>query len=71
MSKRKPILVVTIRDGVVDEAKLFTNVKRAEECYTIECLDRGAKKDDMDNHLDNGYYEGVSSSVCLVHPTIL
>jgi hypothetical protein len=73
MSKKKePILVVKIRDGVVDEAKLFSDVKRAEECFTLTCLDLGARKDDMDTLLDDGYYQDLkSTTVCLVHPEIL
>jgi hypothetical protein len=70
--KKDPILVVLIRNGVVDEAKLFTDVKRAEECFTITCLDLGARKSDMDTHLDNGYYQDLKcSTVCLTHPEVL
>jgi hypothetical protein len=71
--KKEPILVVLIRDGVVDEAKLFTDVKRAEECFVITALDLGARKDDIDLiHLNNGYYQDLkSSTVCLTHPTVL
>jgi hypothetical protein len=73
MSKKKePILVVTIKDGVVDEAKLFTDVKRAEECFTLAALDLGARKDNMDTHLDDGYYQDLkSTTVCLTHPEVL
>ena len=73
MSKKKePTLVVVINDGSVSEAKLFTDVKRAEECFTLTCLDIGARKDDMDAHLDNGYYQDLkSTTVCLVHPEVL
>jgi hypothetical protein len=70
--KKDPILVVLIRNGVVDEAKLFTDVKRAEECFTLVCLDLGARKDHMDKHLDDGYYQDLKcSTVCLTHPEIL
>jgi len=70
--KKKPILVVIIRHGIIDEAKLFTDVKRAEECFILTCLDLGARKDDMDTHLDDGYYQDLKhTTVCLVHPEIL
>jgi len=73
MSKKKePTLVVVINDGSVSEAKLFTDVKRAEECFILTCLDLGARKDDMDTHLDDGYYQDLKhTTVCLVHPEIL
>lgn len=76
MSKKKepvkePILVVTIKDSVVDEAKLFTDVKRAEECFILKCLDNGASKDDLDTHLDDGYYQVDSFSVCITWPEVL
>ena len=69
--KKEPVLVVKIRDGVVDEVKLFTDPKRAEECFTLTALDLGARKDDMDTHLDDGYYEIANASVCITWPTVL
>jgi hypothetical protein len=73
MSKKKePVLVVIIKNNVVDEAKLFSDVKKAEECFTLECLNIGAKKDDMDVILDEGYYQDFNcTAVCLTHPTVL
>ena len=76
MSKKKepvkePILVVTISADVVHEAKLFTDVKHAEECFTLECLNHGAKKDDMDTHLDDGYFIISNWSVCITWPEVL
>ena len=71
MSKKKdPILVVVVSEGVVDEAKLFNNVLDAQECFTLAALDLGARKDDMETHLDDGYYEGKNSAVCLTHPEV-
>lgn len=67
----QPVLVITVRDGVVNEAKLFDNVHRAEECFTLECLDKGASKDDIEAHIEDGYYQGMNFAVCLVHPEIL
>lgn len=69
--KKEPVLVVKIRDGVVDEVKLFTDPKRAEECFTLAALDIGARKDDMECILDDGYYQGMNFSVCLTHPEVL
>lgn len=70
--KKKPIVVVIIRRGLIDESKLFTDVKRAEECFTLAALDLGASKDNMDTHLDDGYYQDLKySTVCLTHPEVL
>jgi hypothetical protein len=69
--KKDKVLVVTIKDGVVDEAKLFTDVKRAEECFTMACLDVGARKGDMECILDDGYYQGMNFTVCITHPEVL
>lgn len=71
MSKKDYIAVVTIKNGVVDEAKLFTDNKKAEECFTLECLNKLAKECDMDVYLDDGYYDGANFSVCITHPEIL
>lgn len=74
MSTRKksdPILVVTIKENVVDEARLFTNVKRAQEAFTIAAMDLGARKDFMDALLDDGYYQAGDLSVCLTHPEVI
>ena len=71
MAKKESILIVTIKDGVVNDAKLFSNVKRAEEAFTIKAMDLGARKDDIDSHLDDGYYQGSNETVCLVHPEVL
>jgi hypothetical protein len=70
-TKKKPVLVVKIKNGVIDEAKLFTDVKRAEECFILECLEAGARKADIDCILDEGYYLGMYFSVCLTHPEVL
>jgi hypothetical protein len=39
MAKKEPILVITIQDGVVNEAKLFSNVKRAEKVFIKKALE--------------------------------
>ena len=72
MAKKEHILIVTIKDGVVNEAKLFTNVKQAEEAFIIKAMDLGARKDDLESrHLDDGYYPGSNETVCIVHPEVL
>jgi hypothetical protein len=71
MSKKQIVLVVTIKDDVVDEAKAFTDVKAAEECFTLICLDHLANKDDMDMHLDDGYFMWTNGSVCITWPEIV
>jgi hypothetical protein len=63
------ILVITIKDGVVNEALSFSNVKKAEVRFTKEALKLGAKRDDMDVHLDDGFFAIANASVCLVHPS--
>lgn len=70
--KKKPILVVIIRHGLIDESKLFTDMNRAKECFILAALDLGARKDDMDTHLDDGYYQDLKhTTVCLTHPEVL
>jgi len=63
------ILVVTIKDGVVNEALSYSNVKKAEARFTKEARKLGATREDKDIHLDDGYFAIANSSVCLVHPT--
>ena len=63
------ILVISIKDGVVNEALSFSNVKKAEARFTKEALKLGAKRDYMDVHLDYGFFATADSSVCLVHPS--
>lgn len=65
------VLVITVRDDVVDEAKLFDDVDKAEEVFTQECLEKGAFRDDMKVYIEDGYYLGMNFAVCLVHPEIL
>jgi hypothetical protein len=62
------LTVIKIRDNIVDSCNLYTNVKAAEEDFIITSLDLGARKDDMDTHLDNGYYFHANTSVYIVWP---
>ena len=71
MAKKKDyICVIKIKEGVVDECSLHTNVKDAEEEFTLAALDIGANKKFMNTHLDDGYCISNDRSVCLVHPTL-
>ena len=71
MSKKKePILVLTFKDESVNEAKLFYEVHDAEECFTLKALDLGARKGDMSNHLDNGYYNNAPGIVYILWPEV-
>ena len=63
---KNPIAIVKLREGVVEEANLFSNAQDAEEKFTLEALDLGAKKDDIESHIEDGYYEGKYLTVCLV-----
>ena len=62
MAKKEQILIITIKDGVVNEAKLFSNVKKAEEAFIIKAVDLGAKPRDLDSHLDDGYYQMTTAN---------
>jgi len=62
------VLVVTIKDDVVDEAVSFLNSANAEKYYKKTCLKYGADRQEMNNYLDDGYYAWANGSVCLVHP---
>jgi len=68
---KNPIVVVKIREGVVDEAILCNDAKRAEEGFILGALELGARKEDMETHLDDGYYQIENASICLVHPTVI
>ena len=68
MAKKEHILIVTIKEGVVNEAKFFTNIK----AFINKAVDLGARKDDLESrHLDDGYYPGSNETVCIVHPEVL
>jgi len=77
MSKKEQILIITIKDGVVNDAKLFSNTNLAEKVFIKKALELGARENDlvnrkdMDSHLDDGYYQGSNETVCLVHPEVL
>lgn len=66
--KSKFVSVIKVKEGVVNSAKIFSNAKDAEECFITEATILGAKKEDMESYLDNGYYSIMNASVCLVHP---
>jgi hypothetical protein len=68
------ILVVTINNGVVDEAiNCWNNPTLAEElflraCHEIDDEKSLSIKDNITSILDDGYFEYNGRSVCLVHP---
>lgn len=69
---KEPTLVVGIEDNCVQFAKLFTNNKKAEECFAIEAQNVGARNDDIEASLDDGCYEGTNGrTICIVHPEVL
>lgn len=69
--KKVFINVIKLRDNIVDSCNLHTNVKAAEEDFILTALDLGAKKDDMDTHLMDGYYFSAdSTSAYIVWPEL-
>ena len=68
--KQGDVLVVMIEDGVIKEAKLFHDVKLAEKCFTLNAIKLGAPREDIESHLDDGYYSKHNLSVCIVHPEV-
>jgi len=63
------VLIITIKDGIVDEALSYKDdVKRAEDKFTKKALELGAEQQDIDTHLEDGYFSIANASVCIVHP---
>ena len=71
MAKKEQILVITIKNGVVNEAKLFSSINLAEKVFTKKALELGACENDLDSYLDDGYYQDSNETLCLIHPEIL
>ena len=57
---KENIIVATIAEGVINEAKLFTSVELAEKCFTDICKEHLANESDMADHLDDGYFMWAS-----------
>jgi len=57
--------VLSIESFVIREKD---DVKKGEELFTAKALENGAKPDDMETHIEDGYYEndGFSYVVNLV-----
>ena len=57
--------VLSIESFVINEKD---DVKKGEELFTAKALENGAKPDDMETHIEDGYYEndGFSYVVNLV-----
>lgn len=45
----------------------FDNPKEAEELFEKIALKNGAKKEDIDYHIENGYFENGTYTLLLVH----
>jgi len=61
--------VLSIESFVVEEEQLSNEVvEKAEELFTAKALENGAKPDDIETHIEDGYYEnnGFSYVVNLV-----
>jgi len=65
------IIVVVIMNNVVNDCKLFDDVKLAEQEF-IEAVKlrlwRGDNVNDMESYLEDGYYPFEDGSVCITHP---
>ena len=66
------ILVVTIKDNVVDEAILYPSPQAAEEAFLTLCARMvpnwdGYKMNEINDLLDNGYADLPNGSIGLVH----
>jgi len=62
------VLVVIVKNNIVDEVRSFSYSSRAEEYYTKVCINYGAQYEHMGAYLEDGYYEWTNGSVCLTHP---
>ena len=61
--------VLSIESFVIkDEENKAEVVQKAEELFTAKALENGAKQEDMETHIEDGYYEndGFSYVVNLV-----
>jgi hypothetical protein len=71
------INVVVIRANVIAENKLFTDKKavaNAERCfkqYVTSIIGAPVIKEIMDFALDEGYYEGPETCVCISEPEVI
>lgn len=64
------INVIKIKDGVVDECSLHTNIKNAEEEFTLTAINMGADEHFMSDYLDDGYFQSLNKCVCFVWPDL-
>jgi len=68
------INVVVIKEGVIDNIDSFgvfeeqlveDVVKPAEELFKDKCREWGAQEDDLDDYIEDGFYEGGNFSICI------
>jgi hypothetical protein len=73
------INVIVIKEGIVDSCETFVaktkaevnaNVQLAELKFAERASEYGASEDDMESHIEDGYYAGGNFSICLVHSDI-
>lgn len=64
-------MVITIEGNVVNECKGYKTSEEAEKAFKETALQMGARSEDLELHLEDGYYLDCGCiSVCLVHPDI-
>lgn len=73
------INVIVIKEGIVYSCEAFIAKKKAdipltneaaEQSFTNKILEYGAEEENIDDHIEDGYYAGGNFSICLVHPEI-
>jgi hypothetical protein len=64
------IVVTTIRDNVVENMFSFIDKKMAEKIFSDLVQFYGGEQTpwDIEQFLDDGYFDGPEVSVCLTHP---
>ena len=73
------INIIVIKEGVVDTCETFVakfnsevnaNVQLAELKFAERASEYGASENNMESHIEDGYYAGFNFAVCLVHSDI-
>ena len=55
------IMVITVCDSVVSSTKIYCDLVEAEEKFTRIALEIGADSDEMEDHLEDGYYVSLNT----------
>lgn len=50
-------IVYLVSANIIAQTNLFKSKKKAEEFFTSSILSNGAEEDDINDHLDDGYFE--------------